>query len=116
MASYCTCRHLKEHHRSMAVAGSRTKVEFCDSCDGCAGFMPGPVPLHKRRKGAELVVDEQHGEVVLPTDPAAPSTLILAWDSWWCETCSARTWVEGARCHGQLMTPVRVEMHSREPL
>lgn len=39
--------------------------------------------------------------------------LILAWDSWWCPTCSARTFVADARCCGGRMVAVRIEMYER---
>lgn len=91
----------------MVVTATGTTVVFCERCTRCTGFKPGPTPLRERRRqaAAEQLIDEA----------AWPApTLILAWNSWWCETCSARTWVEGAACHGELMTPVRLEMHSRD--
>lgn len=81
----CTCGCPYRRHRPEIQRGG--VVLACFRHDLCEGFTPA--------------IEEE-------------STLILAWDSWWCEICSARTWVEGARCHGELMTPVRMEMHSRE--
>jgi hypothetical protein len=100
----CRCGHPQDVHHTMGVAGTGRVTGMCEACT-CSGFTPGL--RHPRRVAPPL-----------PARPAAPrpaDTLILAWDSWWCETCSARTWVEGARCHDELMTAVRLEMHSREP-
>lgn len=44
------------------------------------------------------------------------TTLIIAWDTRWCPDCSSRYFAEDAICCGQPCMPVRLEMHSREPL
>lgn len=140
MPSYCACRHLQDDHRSMAVTATKTTVEFCERCASCTGFTPGPTPLRVRRRevadeptevaatelrtnevadpvgATPLLVDEHTGDVYWPTDLAAPGTLIRAWTSYRCERCEAMTWASDPVCHGKPMTPVRLEMHSREPL
>lgn len=44
------------------------------------------------------------------------STLLYAWDTRWCPTCGSRYFPEDAECCGALCIPVRLEMHTREPL
>lgn len=44
------------------------------------------------------------------------TTLLYAWDTRWCPDCGSRYFAEDAECCGSLCIPVRLEMHSREPL
>lgn len=51
-----------------------------------------------------------------PTLPDRPKTLLAAWNTRWCPDCGSRYFAEDAICCGQPCMPVRLEMHSREPL
>lgn len=92
----CLCGHAKREHRT-TISGGRV-FPHCTRCDGCNGFG---------------IID---GTVILPEPLRQTNTLLYAWDTRWCPTCGSRYFPEDASCCGQPCMPVRVEMHSREPL
>lgn len=59
---------------------------------------------------AEAGSNEEAGSV------GAKRTLIIAWNTRWCPDCGSRYFAEDAECCGAVCMPVRLEMHSREPL
>lgn len=87
----CLCDHPEDDHRARPING-----RWHDPCQRC-----------------ECTVFQ---EVEEPAEP--PSTLIYAWDSWLCTSCEWRTSADVKACLqcGSRLAPVRLEMHSREPL
>lgn len=49
-----------------------------------------------------------------PTPQPAAAEPLMAYDAWWCRSCSRRPFEPGACC-GKPLTPVRVEIHRRDP-
>lgn len=119
----CTCGC--PYRRHVARLGRGAVVLACLKCPECEIFdlaptvVAAPEPRTNEEAGSvgtPLLVDDHTGDVYWPTDLAAPGTLIRAWTSYRCERCEAMTWASDPVCHGKPMTPVRLEMHSREPL
>lgn len=96
----CHCGHLESQHRARVVLGRY--IDTCLVCD-CTDF------------GA---VDEW------TVEDLGLTTLLYAWDAALCRLCEWRTSAPDllarpdSRCLqcGAALTPVRLEMHSREPL
>jgi len=101
----CTCGCPYRRHRPELGRGAVVLV--CFRHDSCEGFDQERIEEEEVEPPALLLVDE--------LSDLTPTSLILAWDSWWCETCQDRTWRVGQSCHGRPMTAVRLEMHTREP-
>lgn len=85
----CTCGC--PYRRHVPTIGAGVVTLHCLRC-ACASFTP-----------AEL-----------PPAPSIRSTLIYAWSSWWCPACGRTSWRVDEVCHGEPMTAVRLEMHSRD--
>jgi hypothetical protein len=84
----CLCGHPESQHRARMLHG-----HFIDRCLVCECVLFS-------------AVDE-------PLD-LTPTSLILAWDTRWCPSCSSRWMSETAVCCGKPCVPVRMEMHSRD--
>lgn len=117
----CTCGC--PYRRHVPTFGIGAVVLACTRCS-CTKFRPAePTPVAATDGGADdglpavgtpLLVDDHTGDVYWPTDPAAPPTLRRAWSSYVCERCEGMTWELAPVCHGKPMTPVTIQMHSRE--
>lgn len=95
----CYCTHLYWQHKARLVPQAGGVVLACSKCEACRGF------------------EEAVEELVSFTGVAEPAGPLLgAWRSWWCPTCGSTTWLAGAVCCGEPALPVRLEMHSWEPL
>ena len=104
----CTCGCAYRRHRPELGRGAVVLV--CFRHDSCEGFTP------ERIEEGAAEVEPGPPALLLVDEPLdlTPTTLIQAWKSWWCERCGAMTWRSDPVCCRRPMTPVRIEMHSRE--
>lgn len=105
----CCCGHADSEHRMRRVGKTLRDMCAVRGCD-CTDFCP----LDPPDAATEVGTEESRTNEAAGSVDAAERDLILAWDSWWCPTCSARTFVADARCCGQRMVPVRIEMYERD--
>lgn len=120
----CRCGHHEAIHHTMGVAGSGRALGLCEACT-CSGFttdarpVVAPRPVVAAPARAKGKPDPVAAPPVGPPAEAdvielVPTTLILAWNSLWCEKCSSRSFRERDTCCARPMLPVRLEMHTRE--
>jgi hypothetical protein len=114
----CLCGHGLRDHSSTALGGRI--VAFCKRCKECTGFgIIAPRPPHALLVEADAPTElgaTTAGSNETAESVGAKRTLIIAWDTRWCPDCSSRYFAEDAECCGAACMPVRLEMHSREPL
>ncbi len=102
----CTCGCPYRRHRPQIGVGAVTLACFRhDDCESFTAAPPVPSP----------VVVEPVRPTVERCCPDKP-TLIYAWNTRYCPDCGSRYLSEEAVCCGSICMPVRLEMHSREPL